>query len=200
MEESAEAIACLLDRQSIYDCLVRYTRGIDRWDRELILSAYHPDAVDDHGQFVGEPEAFADWAIAMHRETHVSHQHALLQHYCDLDGDVAHTETYYHFVSLNRQGPPWSMIAGRYIDRFEKRETRWAIAQRVVVRDWMASEERMSREDLVSVVAGQELSPESIEFVRTGPAPTRDKRDPSYARPLMVAPERRRNFQKMSAS
>jgi hypothetical protein len=40
---------------------VRCCRGVDRMDRELLLSAYHSDAVDDHGMFVGGPEAFADY-------------------------------------------------------------------------------------------------------------------------------------------
>jgi hypothetical protein len=32
---------------------MRYSRAIDRLDRELLLSVYHEDAVDDHGVFVG---------------------------------------------------------------------------------------------------------------------------------------------------
>jgi hypothetical protein len=32
---------------------MRYSRGIDRLDRDMLLSAYHPDAIDDHGMFVG---------------------------------------------------------------------------------------------------------------------------------------------------
>ena len=56
----------LLDRQEIYDCLVRYCRGVDRLDSELILSAYHPDAIDDHGMFVGSPQEFANFFINFH--------------------------------------------------------------------------------------------------------------------------------------
>jgi hypothetical protein len=41
-----------------------YSRGIDRLDRELLMSVYHEDAIDDHGVFVGNREEFADWAIA----------------------------------------------------------------------------------------------------------------------------------------
>ena len=35
----------LLDRQDILDCLTRFSRGIDRFDKALFLSAFHPDAV-----------------------------------------------------------------------------------------------------------------------------------------------------------
>ena len=46
-------IAELWDREQIRQCLHRYARGVDRFDRELILSAFHPDALDEHGKFVG---------------------------------------------------------------------------------------------------------------------------------------------------
>lgn len=52
------------DRQEIHDCLLRYTRGVDRHDRELMLSAYHSDAYDDHGVAQGVARDFGDWAIA----------------------------------------------------------------------------------------------------------------------------------------
>ena len=47
------------------DCLTRYSRRIDRMDRELLLSAYHEDAIDDHGTFVGNREELADYAATL---------------------------------------------------------------------------------------------------------------------------------------
>ena len=43
-------------RDEIRELLTRYCRGVDRMDAELIASAYHPDAIDEHGmtQFTGE--------------------------------------------------------------------------------------------------------------------------------------------------
>ena len=32
----------LLDRQDILDCVHRYCRAVDRFDREMLLSVYHP--------------------------------------------------------------------------------------------------------------------------------------------------------------
>ena len=46
-----------LDRQDIIDCLTRFSRGMDRFDRDLFLSAFHPDAVIAAGDFVGGPTA-----------------------------------------------------------------------------------------------------------------------------------------------
>ena len=72
-----EAIQNLIDR---HDCLVRYCRGVDRLDRELVLSAYHPDAIDDHGAFVGTREEFVDWAFALHEKGQISTHHRLTNH------------------------------------------------------------------------------------------------------------------------
>lgn len=82
-------------------------------DDELLLSCYHEDAVDDHGMFVGDREEFADWVVGMHSATHLSHQHCLFNHTCDLDGDVAHAETYYMFAGMNREGTALVTSGGR---------------------------------------------------------------------------------------
>jgi hypothetical protein len=91
IEELERTVTRLADRQAISDVLMTYSRGIDRLDRELLLSVYHEDAIDDHGVFVGSPEEFVDWAIAMHTATHLSHQHCIFNFTCDLDVDVALT-------------------------------------------------------------------------------------------------------------
>jgi len=182
----------LEDREAIRDCLSRYSRGVDRLDRELLISAYHPDAIDDHGKFIGSPEDFADWAFAMHSAAHLAHQHAIFNQFVELDGDTAHAESYFMFVGVNREGPPVSMSGGRYIDRFEKRAGVWGIATRLCIRDWALSDHRLDLDDLSSFTAtSQLLSPEIRQFMNGGPKPRRDERDPSYLRPLEVSLERR---------
>src|SRR5689334_16553807 len=126
LDELHAIVQEMQDREAIRDCLMRYCRGVDRFDRELILSAFHPDFIDEHGKFVGTREEFVDWALGQHCETHLSHQHYLMNHRCDLAGDVAHTETYFLFVAMNRKGKPVQMNGGRYIDRFERRNGTWA--------------------------------------------------------------------------
>ena len=63
--ELRERITRLEDRAEIRDCMMRYARGMDRRDRELLRSAYHDGAVDDHVGFVGEVDDFIDWAFAL---------------------------------------------------------------------------------------------------------------------------------------
>jgi SnoaL-like domain len=189
-DELESAVAELRDRQAIHDCLMTYSRGIDRHDRELLLSVYHDDALDDHGVFVGDPKAFVDWALDMHKRLHLSHQHCILNYTCDLDGDVAHTETYYMFVGMNRTGQPLSVSGGRYFDRLEKRQGRWAIAARVCVRDWAPLKQIPEELDQAALTAVAGLDERTKELMRTGFQPTRDRSDVSYARPLTIDPAR----------
>jgi ketosteroid isomerase-like protein len=160
------------DRQEIMDCLLRYTRGVDRHDRALMASAYHPGAIDQHGVAPDlNGDDFTDWAIGWHGEFQTRHQHIINNSSIELDGDVAHVETYYTFWADNRQGPP-SLCFGRYLDRFEKRDGRWAIAHRVCVNELIGQFEK-------SQISEQWAR----EAASTGPV-TRDHADISYQRPL----------------
>ena len=42
----------LLDERDIRDVLLRYCRGVDRCDAELVATCFHPDALDDHGDWI----------------------------------------------------------------------------------------------------------------------------------------------------
>ena len=126
----------LADRAEILDCLHRYTRGMDRLDRELARSAYHDDAIDIHLTIVATVDAFLDWAFKYHAKQSC-HQHYITNHTVELDGDTAHAETYYLFVgSYPNDERPVTVAGGRYIDRLERRDGRWAIAARVCTAEW----------------------------------------------------------------
>ena len=173
---SADRIEALLDRAEILDCLQRYARGMDRHDRELVRSAYHDDAVDDHAAFVGRVDDFLDWAFEYHA-SQVRHQHYLMNHSVELDGDVAHTETYYLFVGTDRDPEaPLRVVGGRYVDRFERRADRWAIAARACLVEWQTE-----------LASG--LSPAAVEFLAAIGTVAHDRSDASYARPLVLQRE-----------
>lgn len=159
------------DRQEIVDCLLRYTRGVDRHDKALMMSAYHPDAWDAHGVAEGDAERFCSWAIGWHGEFQTRHQHIITNHTVEIDGDTAHGETYYTFWGENRQGPP-TLAFGRYIDRFEKRDGRWAIAHRVCINEYSGSFNAI------------DIPPEYMRALRSTGPNARDKTDISYRRPL----------------
>lgn len=53
-------VQLLADKQAIHDVVMRYCRGIDRFDLGAVLACYHHDAEDDHGAFLaprGDPIA-----------------------------------------------------------------------------------------------------------------------------------------------
>lgn len=134
MDDRRDRLAELLDRQEIYEVLTRYCRGVDRCDVELIRSVYHDDAIDDHGMFKGLGIDFAQWIVDWERENLRMGQHFIGNYSCELDGDVAHTETYCISFSEDKQGRN-ATVYNRYIDRFERRDGRWKIAARRVVID-----------------------------------------------------------------
>jgi len=168
----ASRLEQLLDRQDILDCLTRFSRGTDRFDRELSLSAFHPDAVIAAGDFVGGPAELYDWSTAMHEEGQTATHHNLLNHTCDFDGDTAHTETYFLFVARNRDETNW-IAGGRYIDRLERRDGAWRIALRTNVIEWSG---------LVPTMA---IPYAEVPDIHVNGAPSRSREDPSYQRPLV---------------
>ncbi len=48
-------LAALLDRQDILEAQTPFSRGMDRFDRDLFPSAFHPEATIAAGDFVGGP-------------------------------------------------------------------------------------------------------------------------------------------------
>ena len=73
-DQTLAALRVLLDKQAIHEVLMRYCRGIDRCDEELLRSVYHHDATDNHGQFNGKAADFVPWAIkSLRRDERTTH-------------------------------------------------------------------------------------------------------------------------------
>lgn len=122
----------LIDRQEIWSLLLRYARGIDRMDRQLVRDCYWDDAIDDHHSFVGSPDAFIDWVFDARKDVAGVQHHGINNHYCEIDGDNAYSESYYTFIGANLT-PPHLLSIGRYIDHFQRRDGIWKMANRVTV-------------------------------------------------------------------
>lgn len=165
-----DQVRLLQDRAEILDCVQRYSRGLDRHDEEVLASAYHPDATEVHGHhFVGPIPEFVKWVNGLHESCWAAHQHFLSNHRVDIDGDVAHAETYVLHVLRWRDKPAVDIGGSRYIDRLERRDGKWAIVLRQVRVEWYA------QADASAYPAVAELYPSG----------TWDKSDLSYARPLL---------------
>ena len=135
---AGDAVALILDKQAIHEALLRYCRGVDRLDEELVRGAYWPDGWDDHGLFSGERDAFVDWVIDYLRTTMTRTVHILGNNLIELRGALAFSECcFLGFYDYEKDGQEQQRVScGRYIDRFEKRGQEWRISRRTVVNDW----------------------------------------------------------------
>ena len=169
MTNNADRVQALLDKEEIREVLMRYARGIDRHDDVLATSAYHPDAVDDHGAFIGAGGGLVEFANRVHADHWVQHQHYIMNQTIDLDGDTAHCESYF-IATLKRKDDVVDVSGGRYLDRMEQKQGKWAIAARACLVEWSA-----------------ELQPGSSAFPADLFLQGRwDRDDLSYSRPLIV--------------
>jgi hypothetical protein len=167
------AVQRLADKDAIWQCVLRYTRGLDRLDIDLFRSAYWEDARTCHGTVNGSVDDFLDWWLPLQEGREVG-QHAVSNHWVEFDGPGgADAETYFFASIKNTASDSVELLAGRYVDRFEKRGAEWRIKTRVLVFDWQATAD-----------ASQMHARLAMNF--TG---FRDRRDPSYERPVVPRSE-----------
>lgn len=132
----------LLDREAIRECLHRYCRGIDRADEEALRSTYWPDAMDTHGAYQGSAAGFIKQALPRLRAGG-RYVHAICNVGIDLHGQSSAVESYFIALQVTATAPTReTFLAGRYVDRFEKRGEEWRVAARTVVYDWLEERER----------------------------------------------------------
>ena len=171
-DQLIERLRRIADQAEIIECLHTYARAMDRFDRELARSVYHEDAIDDHGNFRGPANEFIEWAMTV-PGGQFRHQHYITNFNVELDGDQAHVESYYLFVATdNDPSAPLKLYGGRYVDRFERRCGRWAIAARKLIPEW--------KTECASLT-----TPETRAADARAGVIARDRSDLSYLRPLV---------------
>ena len=174
LDTLAREVRYVRDRLDIQDCINRYCRGVDRFDVELIKSAYHADALDDRGAFVGHPKEYIEWLLPI-LEGAGGTSHNVSNISCEIDGDTAHTDSYVITFVWKRDGTSVLVGGARYIDRLERREGIWAIAHREAVMDFTFNTNTVP------------LPPGALVGSR---APN----DRSYLRPLGLSPDAQRRW------
>ena len=154
----------LIAEQEIRRQLDNYCRAVDRFDLELLKSIWHSDGTLEYedGELCGKAVELADRLIQDLRE-YASHSHQITNVLITVTGDQAVSETYEmamlrshpevdgHYLDTHRRG--------RFLDRWAKREGRWAIEHRqavstvgwkhVVADGRLAAGSRRDREDPV---------------------------------------------------
>ena len=158
----------VIAHQAIVELGCRYARGVDRGDPELLMSAFHDDATMVSGPFNGSAREFVLKIGAFLESVSPRVFHAVTNHWIEIDGATAVGESYVmaHQRFLDEDATD-VLTGGRYIDRYERRNERWAITQRTFVLDWSTAQ------------AGKDLLGSGMfEGMVKG---SRDREDPVYA-------------------
>jgi hypothetical protein len=157
------AIQGLLDKQAITEQIHRYCRAVDRLDIPLGHAVWHDDATAEYGggYHSGPGKDVIDKICADHRKLQ-RHSHQIANILIELDGDTAGSESYVTAMLQGMRGGTLFQITtcSRYIDRWSRRNGRWALDHRMAIRDF----------DEVRDIRGLSVDPLS----------RRDREDPSY--------------------
>lgn len=138
----------LEDREAIRDVIAAYAHAIDRRRWDMMQNLFHDDAQFGFGTVAGDWREFVEQASGLIGAC-LATQHQLGQVQFGFEGDdVCLTETYMTAMHTIPPGYPIpevfpdkgeiysAIIAGRYIDRFERRNGEWRIAKRTGLYDW----------------------------------------------------------------
>jgi hypothetical protein len=126
------------ERNQIEQAVAAYCRGLDRFDREIALSPFAPDAVLNYsGIYVGDAPGFMDWVWPFHEKLELNiHRVANVFIERNPSGDLV-SESY--VTSLLRRRDRDDFVDrvgyGRYIDRWTETDRGLAIAERDYVND-----------------------------------------------------------------
>lgn len=137
-----QKIQVLMDERDIRNVLYRDCRAKSRGDADLMRTCFFKDAVDHHQPFFDMPfSQLADMLSDGINATGEMIQYIALQILIELDGDVARTETYVQSSKIFHQrsaaGHKIVRLSGmRMLDRLERRNGEWRIAERQFVPEW----------------------------------------------------------------
>lgn len=151
--------ARIADRFMIQDLMYRWCRAVDRLDRQGMLDAFVPGCIDSHGPYIGPVEGLVEWILERHRPIAVSSHFIgnLLIEF--VDADTALVESYVRTIQQypphaqsqlaqltggaagNAQSAMDMFTSSRYLDRVERRDGAWRIAQRTLIQDWKRIDE-----------------------------------------------------------
>jgi hypothetical protein len=175
IDEILATVRQLKDRQDIFDCLQRESRGRDRQDAEQIAGCWWGDGVDEHGAFTHHMPDYPERANLGHRMNFHMTSHNLTNHLCEIAGDTAYCETYVvgglRWLEGANRGNTTSIAFGRYLDQLEKRNGEWRMLTRRCTLEMTADAD------------GSWLQSAAIKgFLK----PLWSKDDPSYERPIVA--------------
>jgi ketosteroid isomerase-like protein len=129
----------MLDHHEIRKTLAEYCHACDRADVEMMASVYTgDDSFDDHGHVKAPGPEYARVMTDLMLKRTDAASHILGQSLIEVDGDAAAAETFFFalFHIPSEDGPArLNQLAGRFVDRLERKDGKWKIRNRTCVRD-----------------------------------------------------------------
>jgi ketosteroid isomerase-like protein len=124
------------DRAAIAEVLARYCHAVDHLDWDELASVFHPDATDRHGGYQGTVAGFLEWVKPQFTGRFDATMHTISNLIIAFDGDVARTQCQVRADHLIKDelGGGIFQFWGSYVDVVARREGRWRIRHRIVVR------------------------------------------------------------------
>lgn len=155
IEQLERQVRELRDREEIKNVLYQYMDCSDRYDFDrMVETCFHEDAVFvmQHTPDPVPVRTFFDWSKSPQAPAagFIQTMHYLMNVMIKLDGDKALTQSLMlvqHLISKDAPdlpffpnlGKDYGLLGGaRYLDRFERRDGRWAISRRELQMEWDA--------------------------------------------------------------
>jgi len=161
-----DELAILLAKQEITEQIYNYCRSMDRIDNELGGAVWHRDGTADFGEpYYGSGAGWIEQVSGQHATGWLSTSHMVCNITIRVDGDNASSESYVHAIlqSAPTDGKRTQLtVRGRNLDRWSKRDGRWAIDQRRLLMDLASTGDAVGEGSFFD------------------PWGSRDKNDPSY--------------------
>ena len=138
MSDVSSQLQHLIDKDAIRDVLNGIARGVDRFDGGLLGACIHDDAVLDMGGATTMTGAAFAQALKPPEVPPSGRMHILGNVWIEVAADTARSES--HIVScqqLEAGGQTATRFrAGRYLDRFERRDGVWKLSARTLIDEW----------------------------------------------------------------
>ena len=129
----------LLDKEKIREVIgIRYARGLDWYDLDMLKSCFHADAVLDYGYFKGNAHEWCEKRVVAGNPAELHRFHYCFPAHIEISGDIAHAESnsYAGYRTRDDAGEKYLYFGTRYVDTIERRGGNWRISQRIVLVDF----------------------------------------------------------------
>ena len=135
------ALEELLSKQAITELIYTYPRGLDRLDRDILMSIGHPDTKMQFGKNVFPNwAAYVDWLMTAHNDM-LGNNHRITNILIKVNGDKAVSEcTGTATLLIKAPAKPgfyeerW--MHSRYLDTWSRRAGKWALDGRQTLSDY----------------------------------------------------------------